>query len=89
VSGRGGLWHNRDYLGWLAGETLSTLGTSLSTLAYPLLIGGALADRYSRRMLLIVGQPEPARARQPGRAGRRRDRTDVGNFELVPAELRP
>jgi MFS family permease len=82
VSGRGGLWHNRDYIGWLAGETLSTLGTSLSTFAYPLLIlfathsaaktgivaaasnigslitlliGGALADRYSRRMLLIVG----------------------------------
>jgi hypothetical protein len=76
------LWRNRDYAGWLAGETLSTLGTSLSTFAYPLLIlftthspartgivaaaanigalstvliGGALADRYSRRMLMIVG----------------------------------
>jgi MFS family permease len=82
VSGGDGLWRNRDYIGWLAGETLSTLGTSLSTFAYPLLIlfathsaaktgivaaagnigslvtlliGGALADRYSRRMLLIVG----------------------------------
>lgn len=76
------LWRNRDYVGWLAGETLSTLGTSLSTFAYPLLIlfathspartgivaaaanigslatvliGGALADRYSRRMLMIAG----------------------------------
>jgi MFS family permease len=68
-------------MGWLVGETLSRLGTSLSTFAYPLLIlfatgsptqtgivaaagnigslvtlliGGVLADRYSRRMLLIV-----------------------------------
>lgn len=75
-------WRNRDYVGWLVGESLSTFGTSLSRFAYPLLIlfathspartgivaaasnvgalatvlvGGALADRYSRRMLLVVG----------------------------------
>jgi MFS family permease len=76
------LSRNRDYLGWYVGETLSSLGTSLSTFAYPLLVlfathspaktgivaaaanvgllvtmlvGGALADRYSRRALLIIG----------------------------------
>lgn len=76
------LWRNRDYVGWLIGESLSGLGTSLSTFAYPLLIlfathsaartgivaaaanigglstvliGGAFADRYSRRILMIVG----------------------------------
>jgi MFS family permease len=78
-----GLLHNRDYVGWLVGESLSTLGTSLSTFAYPLLIlfatgsaaktgivaaaanvgslltlliGGVLADRWSRRTILIVGR---------------------------------
>jgi MFS family permease len=82
VAERRGLWGNRDYVGWLAGDTLSTLGTSLSYFAFPLLIlfsthspaktgivaaaanigslvtlliGGALADRYSRRVLLIAG----------------------------------
>lgn len=82
MSDRDGLWRNHDYVGWLAGETLSTLGSSLSTFAYPLLIlftthsaaqtgvvaaagnvgwlvtmlvGGVLADRYSRRTLLVAG----------------------------------
>jgi MFS family permease len=82
VTDRGGLRRNRDYLGWVAGEALSDLGTSLSTFAYPLLvlfathspartgivaaaanigslvtmlIGGALADRWSRRALLVGG----------------------------------
>lgn len=79
---RHGLWRNRDYIGWLAGQTLSTLGTSISTFAYPLLIlfetgsaaktgvvaatanvgalstllvGGVVADRYSRRRVIVVG----------------------------------
>lgn len=79
---RAGLWRNRDYVGWLAGESLSMLGTSMSTFAYPvlvlfatgsaaqtgivaaasnvgslltLLIGGAVADRYSRRLILVTG----------------------------------
>ncbi len=82
VDGRGGLLRNRDYVGWLVGETLSSLGSSLSTFAYPvlvlfathsaaktgivaaaanvgslttLLVGGALADRWSRRSLLLAG----------------------------------
>ena len=76
------LWRNRDYVGWWIGETVSDFGSSLSVVAYPLLmllvtgsaaragivgsavsvgmlatllIGGALADRWPRRMLLIVG----------------------------------
>ena len=79
---RSDLWRNHDYVGWLAGQTLSGLGTSLSTFAYPLLIlfetgsaaqtgivaaaanvgslltllvGGVVADRYSRRVVLICG----------------------------------
>ena len=79
---RSELWRNHDYVGWLAGQTLSALGTSLSTFAYPLLIlfetgsaaqtaivaaaanigslltllvGGVVADRYSRRLVLICG----------------------------------
>jgi MFS family permease len=79
---RPGLWRNRDYVGWLAGESLSMLGTSVSSFAYPvlilfatgsaaqtgvvaaasnigslstLLVGGAIADRYSRRAVLIIG----------------------------------
>ncbi|MFP3987356.1 MFS transporter [Streptomyces sp. E11-3] len=73
------LWRNRDYVYWWSGNGLSTLGTSVSTLAFPLLIlyttgsatqagtitvlhmlgklgtlalGGALADRVSRRAIL-------------------------------------
>ncbi|WP_165845350.1 MFS transporter [Streptacidiphilus pinicola] len=34
----GSLWHNGDYLGWWAGNTLSALGTSVSTIAFPLLV---------------------------------------------------
>jgi MFS family permease len=76
------LWRNMDYVGWWTGTTLSALGTSVSTIAYPLLVlfltgsvakagligsanlvgilltslwGGALADRVSRRAILIVG----------------------------------
>src|SRR5260221_1450926 len=76
------LFRNRDYLGWWIGETVSTFGSSLSQVAYPLLmlvatgsaaqagivgaaaalgrigtllIGGALADRSSRRAILTVG----------------------------------
>ncbi|CCK30435.1 hypothetical protein BN159_6056 [Streptomyces davaonensis JCM 4913] len=75
------LWRNRDYLSWWTGNGLSTLGTSVSTLAFPLLmlyetgsatqagtitvlhmlgklgtlaVGGALADRISRRAILCV-----------------------------------
>ncbi|MFD7280807.1 MFS transporter [Streptomyces sp. NPDC059862] len=75
------LWRNRDYLIWWSGEGLSALGTSMSTLAFPLLmlyvtgsatqagtitvlhmlgrlgtlvLGGALADRVSRRALLSL-----------------------------------
>jgi MFS family permease len=74
------LWRNRDYVGFLIGTGVSSLGTSMSGLAYPLLIlyatgsvtragivaacrtlgllltillGGALADRLSRRMLIV------------------------------------
>ncbi|MES4905768.1 MULTISPECIES: MFS transporter [unclassified Streptomyces] len=75
------LWRNRDYLYWWSGNGLSTLGTSVSTLAFPLLmlyatgsatqagtitvlhmlgklgtlaVGGALADRVSRRAILCL-----------------------------------
>jgi MFS family permease len=74
------LWRNRDYLGWWIGTTVSTLGSSLSRIAFPLLmlyqagsvaaagaiaacenvgrlttllVGGVLADRFSRRSLLV------------------------------------
>lgn len=77
------IWRNRDYLGWWIGTTVSSLGTSLSAIAFPLLmlyetgsvakagviaacenvgrlvtllIGGVLADRVSRK-LLLVGAP--------------------------------
>jgi len=76
------LWHRRDYVGWWIGDTVSSLGTAVSTVAYPLLmlletgsaaeagivsaagavgmlatllIGGVLADRFSRRTLLLTG----------------------------------
>lgn len=76
------LWRNRDYVGWWTGNTLSALGTSVSTIAYPLLVldttgspgqagmigsanllgimvtalyGGVLADRVSRRAILVLG----------------------------------
>jgi MFS family permease len=76
------LWRNTDYVGWWIGNTLSILGTSMSTLAFPLLIlfrggsvteaglvtaadmiglaattllGGAIADRFSRKAILVVG----------------------------------
>jgi MFS family permease len=76
------LWTNRDYLGWWTGSTVSALGTSVSAIAYPLLVlyttgsvaragvigaanllgtllttlwGGALADRVSRKAIMIFG----------------------------------
>ncbi|MEV6247786.1 MFS transporter [Streptomyces sp. NPDC051742] len=76
------LWRNTDYLGWWTGNTLSAVGTSVSSIAYPLLAlsltgsvtkagfigsanligvlvttlwGGALADRVSRRAILVAG----------------------------------
>jgi MFS family permease len=75
------LWRSRDYVYWWTGEGLNQLGTSVSTLAFPLLmlyatgsaaqagtitvlhmlgrlatlvVGGALADRVSRRALLCL-----------------------------------
>ena len=79
---RRSLWRNRDYMAWWTGETLSMFGTSMSSLAFPLLVlfttgsatgagliagarqigalattlwGGALADRVSRKLLLVGG----------------------------------
>jgi MFS family permease len=76
------LWRNSDYVGWWVGNTVSALGTSVSTIAYTLLVlaltgsvtqagligsvnlagvlvttlwGGALADRVSRRAILVIG----------------------------------
>lgn len=75
------LWRNRDYAGWWISSLISSLGSAMSQLAYPLLmlyatgsvaragvvgaclnigglsttlLGGALADRYSRRRLTIT-----------------------------------
>lgn len=75
------IWRNRDYMGWWIGTTVSSLGTSLSALAFPLLmlyetgsvakagviaacenvgrlvtllIGGVLADRISRKLLMVA-----------------------------------
>ncbi|MFI8371877.1 MFS transporter [Streptomyces sp. NPDC085466] len=74
------LWRNLDYMYWWTGNGVSTLGTSVSTLAFPLLmlsatgsvaqagaitachmigtlvmlpVGGVLADRVSRRALMV------------------------------------
>jgi MFS family permease len=74
------LWRNRDYLCLWTGEAVSSLGTSMSTIAYPLLVlfatgsvaragfvtaasmlgtvistiwGGVLADRISRKAMLV------------------------------------
>lgn len=74
------LWRNRDYAGWWISSLVSSLGSAMSQLAYPLLmlystgsvaragivgaclnigglsttlLGGALADRYSRRKLAV------------------------------------
>ncbi|MFC1400698.1 MULTISPECIES: MFS transporter [Streptacidiphilus] len=76
------LWRNGDYVGWWTGNTLSALGTSVSAIAFPLLVlastgsvskagvigsanllgvvvtalwGGVLADRVSRRAILVAG----------------------------------
>lgn len=76
------LWANADYRGWWTGNTVSALGTSISAIAYPLLVlyttgsvakaglitaanlvgtlastlwGGALADRFSRKAILVLG----------------------------------
>jgi len=76
------LWRERDYVGWWSGNTVSALGTSVSAIAFPLLvlfatgsvakagaisaanllgvlvttlIGGALADRFSRKAILVTG----------------------------------
>jgi len=81
VRGVAPLWRNRDYAGWWISSLISSLGSSMSQLAYPLLmlyatgsvaragivgaclnigglsttlIGGALADHYSRRRLAVV-----------------------------------
>jgi len=75
------LWRNRDYAGWWISSLVSSLGSAMSQLAYPLLmlyatgsvaragvvgaclnigglsttlLGGALADRYSRRRLAVT-----------------------------------
>ena len=72
----------RDYAGWWSGNTISALGTSVSSIAFPLLVlygtgsvakagvitaasmigtlattllGGALADRVSRKAILVIG----------------------------------
>ncbi|MBS2965514.1 MFS transporter [Actinocrinis puniceicyclus] len=75
------LWRNRDYAAWWVSSLISSLGSAMSQLAYPLLmlyetgsvaragvvgaclnigglsttlLGGVLADRYSRRRLTIT-----------------------------------
>ena len=81
-SSRPSLWRNTDYIGWWTGNSISVLGTSVSAIAYPLLVlyttgsvgkagaisaasllgatvtslwGGALADRVSRKAILVFG----------------------------------
>jgi MFS family permease len=75
------IWRSRDYLSWWTGTTVSALGSTLSSIAFPLLmlyqtgsvakagaiaalenvgrlttllIGGVLADRFSRKALLVA-----------------------------------
>ena len=75
------LWRDRDYLSLWTGEAVSSLGTSMSTVAYPLLVlfatgsvaragivtaasmigtvlttlwGGVLADRISRKAMMVA-----------------------------------
>lgn len=75
------LWRNRDYMGLWTGNAISALGSSISAIAYPLLMlyttgsvllagvisaaglagslittlfGGLLADRMSRKVILIA-----------------------------------
>lgn len=75
------IWRNRDYMGWWIGTTISSLGSSLSGIAFPLLmlyetgsvakagviaacenvgrlitllIGGVLADRVSRKLIMVT-----------------------------------
>ena len=75
------LWTNRDYLGLWSGDAVSSLGSSMSAISYPLLVlfatgsvaraglitaanligsvvttlwGGALADRVSRKAILVI-----------------------------------
>lgn len=75
------IWRSRDYLSWWTGTTVSALGSTLSAIAFPLLmlyetgsvaqagavaalenvgrlctllIGGVLADRFSRKALLVA-----------------------------------
>ncbi len=79
---RPSLWRNFDYATWWTGNTVSALGTGMSTFAYPLVVlyatgsvaragvigsanligmlismlwGGTLADRVSRRAILVAG----------------------------------
>jgi MFS family permease len=79
---RTSLWRNRDYMSWWTGTAISLTGTSVSEMAFPLLVlfstgsvakaglisaaerlgalattlwGGALADRVSRKVILICG----------------------------------
>ncbi|AKU15455.1 MFS transporter [Luteipulveratus mongoliensis] len=76
------LWRNHDYMRWWTGSLFSTVGSSISVVALPLLIifgdgsvldaafvgaaerlgslttqllGGALADRCSRKVILVIG----------------------------------
>ncbi len=75
------IWRSRDYVSWWTGTTVSALGSTLSSIAFPLLmlyetgsvaqagaiaalenvgrlttllIGGVLADRFSRKALLVA-----------------------------------
>lgn len=82
VSNPVSLWHNRDYVSWWVGSTVSLLGSYMSVVAFPLLVlfttgsvlgagmiaaagrigmlvtmlwGGVLADRVSRKTILVTG----------------------------------